>query len=121
MQQNILDTPIEYLKGVGPQRAAVLKKELQIFTYKDLINFYPFKYLDRTKYYNISELLEVVKKLSFGLPLEEKYKDHALEGNWKNHRELHIRPDWLLIYQIKDDILILELSRTGTHSDLFKK
>ncbi|MEG1267023.1 MAG: ATP-dependent DNA helicase RecG, partial [Myroides sp.] len=56
MQQNILDTPIEYLKGVGPQRAVVLKKELQIFTYKDLINFYPFKYLDRTKYYKISEL-----------------------------------------------------------------
>lgn len=56
MQQNILDTPIEYLKGVGPQRAAVLKKELQIFTYKDLINFYPFKYLDRTKYYKINEL-----------------------------------------------------------------
>ena len=75
--------------------------------------------LAKKRNYNISELLEVVKKLSFGLPLEEKYKDHALEGNWKNHRELHIRPDWLLIYQIKDDILILELSRTGTHSDLF--
>ena len=77
--------------------------------------------LAKKRNYNISELVEVVKKLSFGLPLEEKYKDHALEGNWKNHRELHIRPDWLLIYQIKDDILILELSRTGTHSDLFKK
>lgn len=77
--------------------------------------------LAKKRNYNISELLEVVKKLSFGLPLEEKYKDHALEGNWKNHRELHIRPDWLLIYQIKDDILILELSRTGTHSDLFNK
>ena len=56
MQHNILDTPIEYLKGVGPQRAAVLKKELQIFTYKDLINFYPYKYLDRSKYYKIAEL-----------------------------------------------------------------
>lgn len=56
MQPNLLDTPIEYLKGVGPQRAAVLKKELQIFTYKDLINFYPYKYLDRTKYYRITEL-----------------------------------------------------------------
>lgn len=56
MQYNILDTPIEYLKGVGPQRADVLKKELQIFTYKDLINFYPYKYLDRTKYYKINEL-----------------------------------------------------------------
>ena len=56
MQQNILETPIEYLKGVGPLRGAVLKKELQIFTYKDLINFYPYKYLDRTKYYKIAEL-----------------------------------------------------------------
>jgi len=56
MQHNILDTPIEYLKGVGPQRGAVLKKELQIFTYKDLINFYPNRYLDRTKYYRINEL-----------------------------------------------------------------
>ncbi|WKW45394.1 ATP-dependent DNA helicase RecG [Myroides sp. JBRI-B21084] len=56
MQQPILETPIEYLKGVGPQRAAVLKKELQIFTYKNLINFYPYKYLDRTKYYKINEL-----------------------------------------------------------------
>ncbi|MDY3707167.1 MAG: type II toxin-antitoxin system YafQ family toxin, partial [Treponema berlinense] len=51
----------------------------------------------------------------------EKYHDHELEGNWKNHRECHIKPDWLLIYQIKDDVLILELSRTGTHADLFKK
>jgi mRNA interferase YafQ len=69
--------------------------------------------------YNIEEFVYVVQKLLNGLPLEEKYKDHALEGNWKNHRELHIRPDWLLIYQIKDDVLILELTRTGTHSDLF--
>ena len=75
--------------------------------------------LAKKRNYNISELQEVVKKIAFGLPLEEKYKDHALEGNWKNHRELHIRPDWLLIYQIKDDVLILELTRTGTHSDLF--
>ena len=65
--------------------------------------------------YNIEEFVYVVQKLLNGLPLEEKYQDHAL----KNHRELHIRPDWLLIYQIKDDVLILELTRTGTHSDLF--
>ena len=53
--------------------------------------------------------------------LEERYHDHSLEGNWEGHRELHIRPDWLLIYQKKDNLLILELSRTGTHSDLFGK
>lgn len=75
--------------------------------------------LAKKRNYNLAELQDVVKKLAMGLPLEEKYKDHALEGKWRNHRELHIRPDWLLIYQIKDDILVLELSRTGTHSDLF--
>ena len=76
--------------------------------------------LIKKRNYNIQELQCVIEKLAYGLPLEEKYKDHALEGNWKNHRELHIRPDWLLIYQIKDDILVLELTRTGSHSDLSK-
>lgn len=51
-----LSTPIEYLKGVGPQRADVLKKELSIFTYQDLINHYPFRYVDRTKFYKVREL-----------------------------------------------------------------
>lgn len=55
-QSNILETPIEYLKGVGPQRGELLKKELQIFTFQDLLNFYPYKYLDRTRYYKINEL-----------------------------------------------------------------
>lgn len=73
------------------------------------------------RHYDLKQFADIVEKLANGLPLEEKYHDHALEGNWQNHRELHIRPDWLLIYQIKDDVLILELSRTGTHSDLFKK
>lgn len=79
MQQNLLDTPIEYLKGVGPQRAAVLKKELQIFTYKDLVNFYPYKYLDRTKYYRISELnqslqseIQIVGKIIHIKTVEQK-------------------------------------------------
>ena len=49
------------------------------------------------------------------------YDDHELSGDWKGHRELHILPDWLLIYYIQDDTLVLNLSRTGTHSDLFKK
>lgn len=79
MQPNLLDTPIEYLKGVGPQRAAVLKKELQIFTYKDLINFYPYKYLDRTKYYRITELnqnlqseIQIVGKIIHIKTVEQK-------------------------------------------------
>ena len=73
------------------------------------------------RHYDLNLFAEVVEKLANGQPLEEKYCDHALEGNWKDHCELHIRPDWLLIYQIKNDILILELSRTGTHADLFGK
>ncbi len=52
------DTPIEYLKGVGPQRAALLNKELSIFTYGDLIQHYPFRYEDRTRFYNIREIRE---------------------------------------------------------------
>ena len=71
--------------------------------------------------YDLNLFAEAVEKLANDQPLEERYCDHALEGNWKGHRELYIRPDWLLIYQIKDDVLILELSRTGTHSDLFGK
>jgi len=50
------DTPIEYLKGVGPQRAALLNKELSIFTYADLLQHYPFRYEDRSKFYAVSEL-----------------------------------------------------------------
>ncbi len=64
-------------------------------------------------------LKEVITLLAMGNPLPEKYKDHALAGNWSGHRECHIQPDWLLVYRIEDDILILTLSRTGSHSDLF--
>ena len=53
--------------------------------------------------------------------LPEKNKDHALSGDWIGHRECHIQPDWLLIYRIENDILVLTLARTGTHSDLFGK
>ncbi len=54
----MLDTPIEYLKGIGPQRAEVLKKELGIYLYRDLLTYYPFRYVDRTRFYNISEISE---------------------------------------------------------------
>lgn len=71
------------------------------------------------RHYDLTLFAEIVEKIANGIPLEEKYKDHELEGNWAGHRECHIKPDWLLIYQIKNDVLVLELSRTGTHSDLF--
>lgn len=69
--------------------------------------------------YNIELLDEVVNKLAMQKALEEKYKDHELAGDFKGFRECHITPDWLLIYQIVDNELVLYLSRTGTHSDLF--
>ncbi len=68
------------------------------------------------------ELLEqVVALLSMGEPLPDKNRDHDLSGDWAGHRECHILPDWLLVYRIEDDVLVLTLARTGTHSDLFGK
>ena len=77
--------------------------------------------LAKKRNYKMEELYSVVEKLANDEILEERYHDHNLEGNWEGHRELHIRSEWLLIYQKKDNLLILELSRTGTHSDLFGK
>lgn len=68
------------------------------------------------------ELLEkVVELLAMGEALPEKNRDHELSGNWIGHRECHIQPNWLLVYRIEDDVLVLTLARTGTHSDLFDK
>lgn len=68
------------------------------------------------------ELLEkVIELLAMGIPLPEQNRDHTLGGDWNGHRECHILPDWLLIYRIEDDVLVLTLARTGTHSDLFGK
>lgn len=70
---------------------------------------------------NIQLLKDIVSKLANKEPLEEKNRDHALSGNWVGHRECHILPDWLLIYRIEEDVLVLTLTRTGSHSDLFGK
>lgn len=69
---------------------------------------------------NLSKLQRVVELLANGTSLPESLRDHALTGNWANHRECHIAPDWLLIYQIYEDVLVLELTRTGSHSDLLE-
>ena len=69
--------------------------------------------------YSIDLLNNIVDALAKGESLPEKNKDHDLSGNWSNYRECHIAPDWLLIYKIENDILVLTLVRTGTHSDLF--
>ena len=65
-------------------------------------------------------LLEsVLDTLCAGEHLPESARDHALTGNYKGFRECHIRPDWLLVYAVDNDRLILTASRTGSHSDLF--
>ena len=64
-------------------------------------------------------LKEIVEKLANGEALPEKNRDHALIGNYKGCRECHIKPDWLLVYQIENEELLLCLIRTGTHADLF--
>ena len=70
---------------------------------------------------NISQLENVVAMLADGQDLPEKYRDHALIGNWLGHRECHILSDWLLIYRREDNVLVLTLARTGSHSDLLEK
>jgi len=70
--------------------------------------------------YDISLLTQVIEKLAKGEMLEEKYNDHALQGEYRGCRECHITPDWLFVYKISDKFLYLYLTRTGTHSDLFK-
>ena len=56
MSTNILDTSIEYLKGVGPKRAAMLKREIGVHTFDDLIQYYPFRYIDKSKVHKVSEI-----------------------------------------------------------------
>ncbi len=69
--------------------------------------------------YNLDLLDEVIETLAKGQPLDKKYNDHSLVGDYKGCNECHITPDWLLIYEISENEIILYLTRTGTHSDLF--
>lgn len=65
-------------------------------------------------------LSEVLNLLVAGIPLPDKYRDHPLHGDFEGCRECHILPDWLLVYEYSGSELIIYLTRTGTHSDLFK-
>ena len=69
---------------------------------------------------DIEKLFEIVDRLSNGETLEEKYRDHTLTGEYKGCRECHIEPDWLLVYEIFNDVLVLLLNRVGTHAELFR-
>lgn len=68
---------------------------------------------------DVSELRKVILELCHGNILDIKYRDHALKGTFANYRECHIKPDWLLVYLLEENILTLTLINTGTHSDLF--
>ncbi len=69
---------------------------------------------------DITILDEIINELRQGNTLDSKYKDHILKGEFSGFHECHIKPDWLLIYLIEEDILTLTLVNTGSHSDLFK-
>ena len=73
----------------------------------------------KSRGYDIELIKEIIKKLANGEKLDDKNRDHDLHGDWEGYRECHVQPDWLLIYKYQEDELILYLTRTGTHSDLF--
>ena len=68
---------------------------------------------------DIELLDEIIRILAKGEPLPAKNRDHELTGRWGGYRECHIQPDWLLVYRTEDNLLVLTLTRTGSHSDLF--
>lgn len=75
--------------------------------------------LTKKRGYSIELINNIISTLANGEKLPAKYKDHALTGNYSGYRECHIEPDWLLVYEIHDEELILILTRTGTHADIF--
>lgn len=70
---------------------------------------------------DMRKLVNVLTLLANGDSLPPQYKDHSLSGNLRDFRECHIEPDWLLMYQVFDDTLILSATATGSHADLFGK
>ena len=68
---------------------------------------------------DMSLLNDIITKLAQGIPLPAGNRDHTLTGNFAGHRECHVLPDWILIYRVENDVLVLSLTRTGSHSDLF--
>ncbi|MCL2634538.1 MAG: type II toxin-antitoxin system YafQ family toxin [Oscillospiraceae bacterium] len=68
---------------------------------------------------DMSLIDDVIVKLAKGIELPEHNRDHALVGNYSGHRGCHIEPDWILIYRVEKKVLVLSLTRTGSHSDLY--
>lgn len=67
---------------------------------------------------DIEKMLLVIQELAEGRKLESKFRDHPLKGEYRNKRDCHIEPDWLLIYAIEENELVLY--RTGTHTQIFR-
>lgn len=85
---------------------------------------YPKKYKKSFKRFKhnkklLSEITEIMRILTHNEPVPTSYRDHSLKGNFSGYRELHIRPDVLLVYQKHEDILTLVLVSIGSHSELF--
>ncbi len=68
---------------------------------------------------DIDKLFHVIDMIAEGMQLDKKYQDHGLSGNYVGCRECHVEPDWLLIYEVMDEVLVLMLYRAGSHSELF--
>ncbi len=68
---------------------------------------------------DIDKLFDVISTIAEGRKLDAKYRDHSLSGNYDGCRECHVEPDWLLVYELMDAVLVLMIYRVGTHSELF--
>ncbi len=68
---------------------------------------------------DVNKLFDVISTIAEGRKLDEKYRDHNLSGDYVGCRECHVEPDWLLVYEVMDKVLVLMIYRVGTHSELF--
>ena len=75
--------------------------------------------LAKKQHRDLEAMYQVIEKLANGEKLDDKHRDHDLSGNYAGCRECHIEPDWIMIYEIIDSVLVLSLVRIGSHSDLF--
>ena len=77
--------------------------------------------LAKKQHRDLDKLFKVIQVLAEGGTLPERYRDHGLSGTFAGTRECHIEPDWLLIYEIRSNVLVLMLYRLGPHAELFQK
>ena len=102
MNNGLLNTSIDYLKGVGPNRAKLLKKELKIYTFQDLLSFFPYRYIDKTKYHKIEEINNIKSEIKIIAKIVDIYETGAPRKK-------------RLIAKVQDDTGILELVWFKSH------